>query len=166
MTDERPTDDDIQAQRERLLDIWEEAAQGWGRQADRTQESAMPVSDWMIDHAGLAARADACSSSPRGLGIPGSCAARLIEPGGTLISSDASAGMLEVARERAEEQGVTNVEFKQLQLEWIDMAAASGRRDPVSLGSDADRRSCRGVARVPAGAQTRRPAGPRRLGSE
>ena len=33
--------------------------------------------------------------------------------------------MLEVAEERAAEQGVTNVEFKQLQLEWIDMEAAS-----------------------------------------
>ncbi len=60
-----------------------------------------------------------------GPGDTGFMAARRIEPGGTLICSDASAGMLDVARERAQEQGVTNVEFRQLQLEWIDLAAAS-----------------------------------------
>jgi SAM-dependent methyltransferase len=49
----------------------------------------------------------------------------MIEPGGTLISSDAVAGMLEIARERAAEQGIANVEFKQLQLEWIDLETAS-----------------------------------------
>ncbi len=124
MTDEQPTDDDIQAQRERLLDVWDEKAKGWGRQADRTRESAMPVSNWMLGHAGLVPGQTVLELAA-GPGDTGFMAARLVEPGGTLISSDASAGMLEVARERAQEQGIANVEFKQLQLEWIDMEAAS-----------------------------------------
>jgi SAM-dependent methyltransferase len=33
--------------------------------------------------------------------------------------------MLDVARERAQELGIENVEFKQLQLEWIDQPTAS-----------------------------------------
>jgi SAM-dependent methyltransferase len=41
-----------------------------------------------------------------------------------LISSDAAEGMLEVARSRAREFGIDNVEFKRLQLEWIDLPAA------------------------------------------
>jgi SAM-dependent methyltransferase len=41
------------------------------------------------------------------------------------VSSDASEAMLEVARRRAAELGVENVEFAQLQLEWIDLPAAS-----------------------------------------
>ena len=118
------TSDDVQEQRERLLDSWEAAAKGWGRQADRTAASALPISQWMIDHAGLA-HGQRVLELAAGPGDTGFMAARLIEPDGTLISSDASAAMLDVARERAQEQGIANVEFKQLQLEWIDLEAAS-----------------------------------------
>jgi SAM-dependent methyltransferase len=117
------TDEDVEEQRERLLDAWDEAAKGWGRQADRTQSVAQPISDWMIEHAALmpGQRVLELAAGP---GDTGFMAARLIQPGGTLICSDASAEMLDVARERAEEQGIQNVEFKQLQLEWIDLPTA------------------------------------------
>jgi ubiquinone/menaquinone biosynthesis C-methylase UbiE len=59
-----------------------------------------------------------------GPGDTGFLAARAIAPG-TLISSDASEAMVELARARAREQGMENVEFAQLQLEWIDLPAAS-----------------------------------------
>jgi ubiquinone/menaquinone biosynthesis C-methylase UbiE len=118
------SDEELQEQRERMLDNWDAAAKGWGRQADRTRDSALPVSEWMIAHAELAPGQTVLELAA-GPGDTGFMAARAILPGGTLISSDASAGMLEVAEERAAEQGVTNVEFKQLQLEWIDMETAS-----------------------------------------
>jgi len=118
------SDEDLQEQRERLLDGWDAAAKGWGRQADRTRDSALAVSEWMIAHAELAPGQRVLELAA-GPGDTGFMAARAITPGGTLISSDASAGMLEIAEERAAEQGVANVEFKQLQLEWIDLEAAS-----------------------------------------
>jgi ubiquinone/menaquinone biosynthesis C-methylase UbiE len=117
-------DEDLQDERERMLDNWESAAKGWGRQADRMQATARPVSELMIANAGLAPGQRVLELAA-GPGDTGFMAARLIEPGGTLICSDATAGMLDIARERAEEQGIANVEFKQLQLEWIDMPAAS-----------------------------------------
>ncbi len=117
------TGEDAEEQRERLLDSWDEVAKGWGRQADRTQSVAQPISDWMIEHAQLAPGQRVLELAA-GPGDTGFMAARLIEPGGILISSDASAEMLDVARERAEELGITNVEFKQLQLEWIDLPTA------------------------------------------
>ena len=52
-------------------------------------------------------------------------AAELIRPGGTLISSDGAEAMLEVARGRAAAAGIDNVEFQQLELEWIDLPTAS-----------------------------------------
>lgn len=116
--------DEIEEQRERLLDGWDDAAKGWGRQADRTHGSALPISEWMIEHA-RPAPGEQVLELAAGPGDTGFMAARRIKPGGTLISSDAVAGMLEVARERAEEQGIDNVEFKQLQLEWIDLPTAS-----------------------------------------
>jgi SAM-dependent methyltransferase len=116
--------EDIEEQRERMLDGWDEAAKGWGRQADRTQSAALPISEWMIAHTDPRPGEQVLELAA-GPGDTGFLAARLIQPGGTLISSDAVAGMLDIARERAAEQGLDNVEFKQLQLEWIDLPTAS-----------------------------------------
>src|SRR5579863_1428444 len=96
---------DVQDERERLLDGWDEAAQGWGRQADRLQEAAMPVSEWLIAHT-HPAPGERVLELAAGPGDTGFMAAREITPGGTLICSDAAAGMLDVARARAAEQGV------------------------------------------------------------
>jgi SAM-dependent methyltransferase len=111
-------------QRDILLDGWQEASQGWGRQADGLRDAAMPVSVWMLDHANLRP-GQVVLELAAGPGDTGFMAGERIQPGGTLISSDAVAGMLDVARERAEELGVHEVEFKQLQLEWIDQPTAS-----------------------------------------
>lgn len=103
---------------------WERGAAGWGKRADAIRALGMPVSTWMIEHAGLqpGQRVLELAAGP---GDTGFMAAELIKPGGTLVSSDASEGMLEVARARAAEQGIDNVEFARLELEWIDLPAAS-----------------------------------------
>ena len=84
----------------------------------------MPVSTWMIDHAGLqpGQRVLELAAGP---GDTGFLAAELIRPGGTLISSDAAETMLELGRARAAELGIDNVEFRRLELEWIDLPTAS-----------------------------------------
>jgi ubiquinone/menaquinone biosynthesis C-methylase UbiE len=84
----------------------------------------MPVSGWMIEHAALGPGQRVLELAA-GPGDTGFLAAELIKPGGTLVCSDASEGMLGVARARATEQGIDNVEFAQLELEWIDLPAAS-----------------------------------------
>ena len=103
---------------------WEGAAAGWGRRADRVRHWGMPVSAWMIDHLDLQPGQHVLELAA-GPGDTGFLAAELIRPGGTLISSDGTEAMLEVARERARELGIENVEFKRLELEWIDQPAAS-----------------------------------------
>jgi ubiquinone/menaquinone biosynthesis C-methylase UbiE len=84
----------------------------------------MPVSAWMIEHARLqpGQRVLELAAGP---GDTGFLAAELIRPGGTLISTDAAGPMLEVARARAAQLGIENIEFKQIDLEWIDLATAS-----------------------------------------
>lgn len=116
--------DELQEQRDRILDGWERVAGGWGRQADRSQVAAMPVSEWMLAHA-APVPGERVLELAAGPGDTGFMAARMVAPDGVLISSDATAAMLEVARARAAEHGITNVEFRQLQLEWIDLPAAS-----------------------------------------
>jgi SAM-dependent methyltransferase len=110
--------------RERELEQWELAARGWGRRADRVREFGMPVSLWLVEHLALQP-GERVLELAAGPGDTGLMAAELIRPGGTLICSDASEAMLAVARERAARQGVENVEFTRLQLEWIDRGAAS-----------------------------------------
>lgn len=110
--------------REQMQARWERAARGWGKRADHVRKHGLPVSMWMIEHANLQP-GQRILELAAGPGDTGFLAAELIEPGGTLVSSDASDAMLELARTRADMFGVTNIEFANLQLEWIDLPAAS-----------------------------------------
>lgn len=114
----------VEEERERLLDSWEQASAGWARQADGVREFGLPVARWMIEHAELQP-GQRLLELAAGPGDVGFMAAERIRPGGTLISSDAAEGMVELARTRAAEQGIEGVEFRQLQLEWIDMETAT-----------------------------------------
>jgi SAM-dependent methyltransferase len=118
------TDPDPDTQRADSRAGWERAASAWRRLGDRFQAVGMPVARWMID---------AIEPQPgqrvlelaAGTGDVGYLAAELIAPGGTVICSDGAEAMIEQARKRAEELGIANVEFKRLELEWIDLPAAS-----------------------------------------
>ncbi len=118
------TSSDPDTQRLEMLDRWERAAAGWRKRADELRASGMPVSMQMIDRLGLqpGLRVLELAAGP---GDTGFLASELIRPGGTLISSDGTAAMLDVARDRADALGVRNVEFRQLNLEWIDLETAS-----------------------------------------
>ena len=85
----------------------------------------MPVSAAMVDALALqpGMRVLELAAGP---GDTGFMAAELISPGGTLISSDGAEAMLEVARRAGPpSSGVHNVEFQQLELEWIDLETAT-----------------------------------------
>ncbi len=111
-------------QQSEMLERWERGAAGWGRQADAIQEFGMRVSVWMVEHLDLQPGQTVLELAA-GPGDTGFLAAELIKPGGTLISSDASRSMLGVAAGRARDLGVRNVEFKRMELEWIDLPTAS-----------------------------------------
>jgi SAM-dependent methyltransferase len=115
---------DPDQQRSDTREAWERAAAGWGKRADRIRDWGMPVSVAMVDALGLhpGQRVLELAAGP---GDTGFMAAELVRPGGTLISSDGADAMLDVARARAAELGIDNVEFKQLELEWIDLETAS-----------------------------------------
>ena len=104
---------------------WARVAAGWEKYADAMRRNTMPVSMWMVDaiepqpgHTVLDLAA--------GIGDTGYLAAELIQPGGTLITSDYLPEMLSAAQRRAEALGITNVRFKQIDAtQPIDLEAAS-----------------------------------------
>lgn len=103
---------------------WESSAQGWGEHARTLQRATAPVSLWMIEaidpqsgHTVLELAA--------GPGETGFLAAELVRPGGRLISTDFAAPMVEVARARAEEMGLRNVELRTMDAESMDLDTAS-----------------------------------------
>jgi len=115
---------DAEAYRAESHDRWSRSARGWAARRDHHQSVSLVVSEWMVD---------AIAPQPghrvlelaAGAGDTGFLAAELIRPGGTLITSDFAEPMLEVARARARELGVDNVEFRELEAEWIDLPTAS-----------------------------------------
>jgi SAM-dependent methyltransferase len=60
-----------------------------------------------------------------GLGETGMLAAELVAPMGGVVISDQAEAMLEGARARAIELGLSNIEFQALNAEWIDLPVAS-----------------------------------------
>jgi SAM-dependent methyltransferase len=102
---------------------WDRTSAGWRRRAELLSRVTAPVSQWLVEaiqpqpgHRVLELAA--------GMAETGMLAAELVRPGGTVIISDHSEGMLAGARDRAKELGLENVEFKQLDAEWIDLPLA------------------------------------------
>ncbi len=104
---------------------WGAQAEAWAAHRELLRTATMPVSAWMID-ALDPQPGDTLLELAAGTGDTGLLAAELIEPGGTLISSDFAPEMLQTAQARAEELGVRNVRFKQIDADTsIDIEAGS-----------------------------------------
>jgi SAM-dependent methyltransferase len=115
---------DLEQYRDAAHDQWERSAGGWGEWAQRLQGLTGPVSHWMIDALNVQPGQTVLELAA-GPGETGFLAAELLRPGGKLISSDFAESMLEVARARAQELGLDNVEFRRLDAESLDLDAAS-----------------------------------------
>jgi SAM-dependent methyltransferase len=103
---------------------WATTATGWERHADAFARKTMPVSSWMVE-AIAPQPGHVVLELAAGIGDTGFLAAEMVEPGGTLITSDMSPEMLSGAQRRATALGIANVRFRQIDAEAIDLEAAS-----------------------------------------
>ena len=104
---------------------WGAVSKAWEARADAFRRATMPVASWMIDHTAPQVGQTVLDLAA-GIGDTGFLAAELIQPGGTLITSDQSPEMLSAAQRRAEALGIKNVRFKQIDASQpIDIETAS-----------------------------------------
>ena len=102
-----------------------ESRRRWERYADAFRARTMAVSTWMVD-AIAPQPGHTILDLAAGVGDTGFLAAELIEPGGTLITSDVAPEMLSAAQRRAAALGLRNVRFRQIDPTLpIDLAVAS-----------------------------------------
>jgi SAM-dependent methyltransferase len=106
------------------LGIWDQMAAGWEDDRRWVWESSRIVGEWLVD-ALDPQPGETILELAAGVGDTGIAAASRLGPSGELISTDFSAQMVDAARRRAEELGVSNVEFRTMDAERMDLADES-----------------------------------------
>jgi ubiquinone/menaquinone biosynthesis C-methylase UbiE len=106
--------------RQASLDIWDRMAAGWDADRRWVAESSRPVAEWLVE-ALDPQPGETILELAAGVGDTGLAAASRLGDSGRLISTDFSAQMVEAARRRAEELGVSNVEFRTMDAERMDL---------------------------------------------
>jgi SAM-dependent methyltransferase len=115
---------DPEEQRAAARERWENAAPRWEDRVGGFLDGTLPLAHWMVD--ALAPQpGQTVLELAAGRGDVGFLAAELLQPGGQLISTDGAEAMVEVARQHGEQLRLTNVEYKPMELEWVDAKLAS-----------------------------------------
>lgn len=107
---------EVEEYRRQSYEAWESMAAGWERARGRIEQSAAPVREWLVREL-VAKPGGTVLELAAGPGETGYDAARLLGDNGRLISSDRSPAMVEVARRRAAELGLRNVDHRVLDAE-------------------------------------------------
>jgi SAM-dependent methyltransferase len=105
---------------------WEKSAPGWGAQRDNMERQTEPVTAWLLDALDLRPGLTVLELAA-GPGDAGLAAAERVRPGGKIIATDGSDGMVEILGARARERGLDDVvEPRVMDAEFpFDLDAAS-----------------------------------------
>ena len=115
---------DPEAIKERQRQEWGLAAAGWRKHDARLIENAAPVTRRLLALAGLT-RGMRVLDIASGTGEPALPAAEAVGPEGYVLGTDMSAEMLAVAREKAQARRISNVEFRVVDGEELDVERES-----------------------------------------
>jgi enediyne biosynthesis protein CalE5 len=103
---------------------WDGAASGWHKWSDTIETGAAPVSERMVELAGIGPGSRVLDVAA-GHGEPSLTAAGRVGPGGGVVATDISAEMLALGRERAAETGLDNIEFVEADAASLEFADES-----------------------------------------
>ena len=102
------------------FDIAQSIAPGWERRRALVEETAAPVRDWMLRELAPEPGATLLELAA-GAGDVGLTAARRLGERGRLIATDLSPAMLDIARRRGAELGVSNAEYRVVDAERTEL---------------------------------------------
>jgi SAM-dependent methyltransferase len=100
---------------------WNEMAAGWEKKRDFMWRTTRHVAEWLVDHVD-AHPGDTILDLAGGPGENGFLAAERVGPSGRVVETDFAPEMVDVARRRASELGLQNVETRVLDAEDMDLA--------------------------------------------
>lgn len=104
--------------------VWDAMASGWDRRNAYIEESARPVTELMIRRL-EPAHGQTILELAGGTGVVGFTAASMLGARGRVIESDFSQKMVDVAKRRASQLGLDNVECRVLDAERLDLPNAA-----------------------------------------
>lgn len=103
---------------------WDSVAAGWSRWWTTIEKGAQRVSDRLVELADIQPGHKVLDVAT-GIGEPCVTAARRVGTTGSVIGTDLSPQMLAIGRERATALGLTNVEFREMDAEALDLPEES-----------------------------------------
>ena len=106
------------------VDVGDFLAAAWDRHREQLFENVRLLSEWLVDQIDPQPGQTVLELTA-GPGETGFLVAERIEPDGKLISTDLSPAMVEAARRGAHTRGLTNVEYRVLDAQEIDLPDAS-----------------------------------------
>lgn len=105
---------------EEEVNPWRGIAAAWERHADTIQANNAPVSEWLVTQLNPQ-RGQTILEVAAGPGDTGFMVGRVLGDEGHLISSDLAPEMVAVARRRASKFGLSNIEFRTIDAQAIDL---------------------------------------------
>ena len=106
------------------LQGWSAVAPDWAELAERIDQQLAPAADWILE-AVSPQPGDRVLELAGGPGTLSILAARRVAPDGTVLHSDFSESMVEVARERFRSEGLAEIESRVIDAEQIDLPDGS-----------------------------------------
>lgn len=103
---------------------WDKASVGWKKHSDLIDTAASHISERLVELAGVA-QGSRVLDVAAGYGEPSLTAARVAGPNGKVVASDISGEMLAYGRERAQAEGLENIDFVQSDAVSLDFPAGS-----------------------------------------
>jgi len=115
---------DASAIKQQQKDQWGRAAAGWKKHDERLRGLTAPVTQKLLELTGVAPGGHVLDIAC-GTGEPAIPAAKMVGAAGFVLATDMAPEMIEVAREKAAAEDLSNIEFRLVDGEEIDVPAES-----------------------------------------
>jgi len=115
---------DATAIKQQQREQWGRAAAGWKKHDERFRGVTAPITKRLLELTGVAPGQRVLDVAC-GTGEPAIPAAQMVGPAGFVLATDMAPEMIDVAREKASAEGVSNIEFRLVDGEQLDVPPES-----------------------------------------